>query len=124
MLDYKAMRTVYCALVLPYISYCLEVWGNTYKSNTKLLYLLQRRALRIIYNANYGEHTNVLFINSGLLKFYELVELQTLLVMFKAKTRALPANIQTKFILIENEGRRKGHSKQPFARTTLKQMCT
>ncbi len=28
-LDYKAMRILYCSLIMPYLSYCIEVWGNT-----------------------------------------------------------------------------------------------
>jgi len=118
------LRTLYCALVLPYISYCVEVWGNTYQSNTKSLYLLQKRIIRIIFKTGYREHTNILFFHSKLLKFKELVELQTLIVMFKAKNKVLPANLQNLFILIENEGRRKGHFKHQVARTTAKQMCT
>ena len=39
---------LYCSLGLPYLTYCLEVWGNTYKS---LLYSLthKRSAVRIIH---------------------------------------------------------------------------
>lgn len=124
MLEYKALRTLYCALVLPYINYCVEVWGNIYQSNTRSLYLLQKRAIRIIHKTDNREHTNILFFNSKLLKFNELVELQTLVVMFKAKNKVLPTNLQKMFTLIENEGRRKGHFRHQFARTTLKQMCT
>lgn len=116
MLDYKALRTLYCALVLPYISYCVEVWGNTYQSNTKSLFLLQKRVILIIFKTDYREHTNILFFCSKLLKFKELVELQTL--------KVLPTNLQHLFILIENEGRRRGHFRYQTARTTAKQMCT
>ena len=53
-----------------------------------------------------------------------IVELQTLLVMFKAKGRTLPENIQTFFVFTsENlDHRRKFDFKHP-ARTTMKQMC-
>lgn len=99
--DYDAMRTLYCALILPYISYCAEVWGNTYKSNMNPFYLLQKRAIGIIHKADYREHTNLLFINSGLLKLQELVKLQTLLVMCRAKYNELPANLQKLFLLLQ-----------------------
>lgn len=36
---------------MPYYSYCIEVWGNTYMSNTKPL-ALQKKAIWITY---YGE---------------------------------------------------------------------
>jgi len=60
-------------------------------------------------------------LGSKLLKFKDLVELRTLIVMFKAKDRVLPTNLQRLFILIENEGRRKGHFRYQTARTTAKQ---
>ena len=37
----NALFTLYCALFLPYLSYCCEVWGNTCKSNIEPIYLLQ-----------------------------------------------------------------------------------
>lgn len=39
-LDHKAMRILYCSLILPYFSYCVKAWGNTYISNIKPLFLL------------------------------------------------------------------------------------
>ena len=71
------------------------------------------------------EHTNKLFIKSGLLKLKDIVELQTLLVMFKVKGRTMPDNIQNLFAFSsENKDhRRKFDFKHPFGRTTLKQMC-
>ena len=106
-LNERAMRTLYCALILPYLSYCVEVWGNTCKETTKPVNLLQKRAIRIIHKAGYIDNTNALFINSGLLKFYDLVELQTLLVMFKANGKTLPTKLQKMFNMI-NEGKKKG----------------
>ena len=55
----------------------------------------------------------------------DIVELQTLLVMFKAKTRTLPENIQDFFVFTAGnyEHRRKYDFKHPYARTTMKQMC-
>ena len=124
-LQSRAMRMLHCTLILPYISYCVEIWGNTYKSNTKPLYILQKRAIRIIHKADYREHTNMLFVSSGLLKWQELVQLQTLVVMFKAKSKTLPAKLQKMFFFTseDEDHRRKGHFKHQCARTTVKQMC-
>uniref|UniRef100_A0A8C1PWY1 SET domain-containing protein n=1 Tax=Cyprinus carpio TaxID=7962 RepID=A0A8C1PWY1_CYPCA len=43
--------------------------------------------------------------------------------MFKAKNRVLPTDLQHLFVLIENEGRRKGHFRYQTVRKTAKQMC-
>ena len=124
-LDVSILRMLYCTLVLPYFIYCLEVWGNTYKSNIIPMIMLQKRALRIIYKEDFRAHTTRLFMLSGLLTFLDLVELRTLLVVFRAKYRELPKQLQKLFeFSSEDEDHRRRHDfKHLFARTTLKQMC-
>lgn len=125
-LDTNVLRMLYCTLVLPYFIYCLEVWGNSYKSNMTPLIMLQKKAVRIIHKEDFRAHTNRLFRLSGLLKILDLVELRTLLVVFRAKNRSLPIQLQTLFeFSSENEDHRRRYDfKHLFARTTLKQMCT
>lgn len=48
-LNNSSRRTLFCLLVLPYFTYCEEVWGNTYKSSLEPLFILQKRAIRIIH---------------------------------------------------------------------------
>ncbi len=62
LLDHNSLRTLYCSLVLPYLHYCAEVWGNTYKTSLQSLITLQKRAIRTIHKVNHLEHTNPLFI--------------------------------------------------------------
>ena len=72
------------------------------------LFLLQKRAIRIIHKVQFREHTNSLFIKSGLLKLTEIIELQTLQIMFKAKNRVLPENLQKLFVFTsEDENHRR-----------------
>jgi len=42
-LDYSSLCMLYNSLILPYFGYCTEVWGNTHPSNTKPLFLLQKK---------------------------------------------------------------------------------
>lgn len=60
-LDHKSLHTLYNTLILPYLSYCVEIWGNTYKTNLQPLCTLQKKAIRIINNTGHLEHTNLLF---------------------------------------------------------------
>ena len=39
----KFMYALYSALILLHLIYCVEVWGNNYKTNLKSLYLQQKR---------------------------------------------------------------------------------
>uniref|UniRef100_A0A0E9TS32 Uncharacterized protein n=1 Tax=Anguilla anguilla TaxID=7936 RepID=A0A0E9TS32_ANGAN len=33
-LNQKSLYILYCSPIVPYITYCVEVWGNTYKTST------------------------------------------------------------------------------------------
>ena len=47
---------------LPYLNYCCEAWGNTYKSRIQPLYILFRtRQLGFVENEDYRSHTRSLF---------------------------------------------------------------
>ena len=91
------MHTLYCSMFLPYINYCTEVWGNTYVTNIKPICLLQKKTVRIINNAGFNDHTNELFLTSKIIKFQDLVKFKTATVMYKAKNKLPPANIQYLF---------------------------
>jgi hypothetical protein len=122
----NAIRTLYCSLILPYLLYCVEVWGNTYSSNLNAIILLQKKAIRIIANVPRLEHTNDIFMNFKLLKFMDLVKLSTLLVMFRAYNINLPSNLQKCFSININTNlatRRKNKFTVNYVRTTKKAMC-
>ncbi len=101
-LGYKSLHTLYCSLFLPYLTDCVEVWGNTYKTTLQPICTIQKRAIRTINNTGYRDHTNPLFIKSHMLKFMDLVKFKTAQIMYKARNNLLPKNIQG--ILIEREG--------------------
>ena len=42
-LNTQSMYALYCALILSHLTYCVEVWGNNYKTILMSLYLLQKR---------------------------------------------------------------------------------
>ena len=43
LLDRRSGMVLHFSLFLPYQSYCCEVWGNTYSSNIKTVYILQKK---------------------------------------------------------------------------------
>ena len=119
----NAMRMLYCSLVLPYLLYCLEVWGNNYKTNLISLYVLQKKAVRLISGASRLDHTNSIFINFSLIKLFDLIDLNNLLVMYRAYSCSLPDNIQKCFSLDKNvtyQTRCEKRFKNSFVRTNLK----
>ena len=42
------LKSLYYALVYPYLTYCLVVWGNTYPSSLNPLFMLQKKIVRLI----------------------------------------------------------------------------
>ena len=60
----SALYTLYCSSILPYMTYCVEVLGNTYKTNTDPIFILQKWAIRIriVNKTSYREPTNPFFI--------------------------------------------------------------
>lgn len=93
----KAHHFLFCSLILPYFTYCTEVWGITYKNSLQPIFILQKRAIRIIHKVDFLEHTNPLFYTSKIIKFHDIVEFQT--AKFMDKIRNKTANPLTKHIL-------------------------
>ena len=77
------MRSLYYSLIHPYLLYCLSVWGSTYRTHLNSLFLVQKRAIRLISNASYNEHTNPLFLFHKILKLEDLYLFQLGVYVFK-----------------------------------------
>lgn len=41
-LSKNALHLLYTSLVTPYLTYGIEIWGNTYKTRTNPIFLLQK----------------------------------------------------------------------------------
>ena len=63
-LNETALCILYCSKFLSYLSYCADVWGNTYKSKLQTIFLKQK-AIRIICRAKYHDHTAELFYDNS-----------------------------------------------------------
>ena len=124
-LSSNALYILYCTLFLPYLTYCVEVWGNTYKTNIIPIFMKQKRVIRMVCHANYLEHTSDLFKSLKALTVFQLIEFRTGLFMYKAYHKLLPANLQRYFSVSTNIYNTKqcGNSKQKRVRTKKKQLC-
>ena len=126
LLDKRCGMILYFSLFLPYLSYCCEVWGNTYSSNIKNVYIMQKKAVRIVCNVDYQHPSNVLFIELHVLKLHDLIELRTAMIMYKANTGCLPINLQKMSPMsLEriHDTRNSKTVRQVFARTTKQANC-
>ncbi len=121
----KTLYILYCALIVPYTNYCVEVWGHTYKTNLNSIYRLQKKAVRIVKSVDYYEPTIHLFINLHAFKFLDLVDIYSLQLMYKVYNNLLPNCIQRLFIIRESQYnlRRLSMFKKVRARTNAKSRC-
>uniref|UniRef100_A0A6B0UWA9 Putative tick transposon n=1 Tax=Ixodes ricinus TaxID=34613 RepID=A0A6B0UWA9_IXORI len=62
------MLLIYHALFCSYFDYCFLVWGTTTKTNVQRLFIMQKRAIRIICNVAYDHSTISLFKKLDTLK--------------------------------------------------------
>ena len=93
LLDSAVLFTLYQTIILPYLTYCSEIWGNTYRTTINGLFLLQKRAVRIVYKAEYWSHTKPIFYELKTLNIFDIIEHKTALLMYKAYHRLLPDSI-------------------------------
>ena len=59
--DSEILVMIYNTLILPLLSYCCEIWGNTYETRLRILKLLQKRVVRVIGKVGYLDHTSDIF---------------------------------------------------------------
>ena len=101
LLNKKMMILLYNALILPYLSYCLVVWGSNYEANLKPIITVQKRAIRLISGAGRISHSSPLFRELKLLKLVDLHNYQLLLILHDHLFGQLPDAMSTKFKLHE-----------------------
>ena len=68
------LLTLYNTLVLPYFNHCILSWGSKIKENHQL-YLLQKKAVRIITHRNYIAHKEPLCKQYGIIKLTDIFSL-------------------------------------------------
>ena len=72
-LNRSTLVTLYNSFVLPYISYCIEVWGNTFDKYLLPLFRLQKRVIRLITFSCYIAHTSDLFKDMKILTLSKII---------------------------------------------------
>ena len=68
----SCLRSLYFSLVQSYLQYCVPIWGGTFLCYTNSVVLIQKRAIRLISNAAYLDHTTPLFYSNRILKLLDL----------------------------------------------------
>ena len=61
-LDIKSKRLIYYSLILPYLTYCVNVWSSTYRTNFKMSCTAQKRSVRALFATSQPPHSRDIFL--------------------------------------------------------------
>ena len=98
----NTLVSLYYALIYPFFIYSLIAWGNTYESNVRPLFILQKRAIRIITFSSFTEHTSPIFKSLKIVEFFDIVKLITSVFMYKFHRKLLPSIFSNFFTPVRN----------------------
>ena len=73
---------MYNSLIHSHLLYCIEIWGTAYKTTLQPLYLLQKRAVRLICGAGFRDHSEPLFKRLGIRNIFEEHKLRQQILAF------------------------------------------
>ena len=94
----RVLISLYHALVHPHLEYCNIVWAASTCSALNKVFLLQKRAVRIITNSPWLAHTAPLFRKLNLLTIGQINKLQSACFMFKCVNCDVPIYFSNMFV--------------------------
>ena len=80
----------YYSLIYPFLTYGVHVWGLTFPSFLTQLFIIQKKAIRIISFSEPKSHSEPLFKSLNLLKLNDVIELQILSFVYQWSHRLFP----------------------------------
>ena len=94
------MISLYYSFIYPYLTYCNLVWGTACVTHLDKLKFMQKKAVRIIAGVRpgYREHTDPIFKQLKLLKFYDINIFLTARFMFKVYNGSIIEILQQLFV--------------------------
>ena len=105
------------------MTYGILIWGNTYETTLKPIFILQKKAVRIITFSNIDSCSSPLFKSLELIKLLDIALFQIAIFMYKFHNNVLPAAFHsffTKVTSVHNYNTRfaaKNSYYLPYART-------
>ena len=67
------LLSLYYELIFPFLTNGIIIWGNTYKTTLQPIFILQKRAMRLITFSRSDEYCSPLFKSLEIIKFLDLV---------------------------------------------------
>ena len=83
--------------VKPYLEYCCSIWGSTFQENINTIVKLQKRAARLILDADFSTPSAILFQELKWISFSDIVKFHQLSLIFKCINKIAPVYLQDLF---------------------------
>ena len=94
-LNKKSLVNLYHSFVFPYLTYCIEIWGNAFLD---ALIKIQKKIVRNMSNSAFLAHTDELFKELNILPVHKLKLQRICLQMFKYNNNTLHESISELFV--------------------------
>ncbi len=89
-LSQDSLKTLYHAMIHPYLSYGILAWGNATNCDLNRTKILQKRAIRTVRKTSFNSHTEPLFKSLNILNLKDLYTYQSIIFMHSYITGKLP----------------------------------
>ena len=82
-LDIKSKKMIYYSLIYPYLTYCINVWSSTYRTNLKTPCTAQKRSVLTLFATAKQPHSRDIFINQKIFPLDKLINQQEGILAYK-----------------------------------------
>ena len=96
LLNESSVKCIYFAYIHSYLNYANITWATTYRTKLKAIYLLQKRAVRLVFNENNMTHSRPLLRSLNALNAYNFNKNETPII-FNNLIKNLFISIQQNF---------------------------
>ena len=100
--DKVTLLSLYNSLILPYLSYCIHIWGNAYQTHLQKLHVLQNKIIRIIAGVPRRTSSDPLYDEFNILKIKKLYMYAVGFCMYKYENDMLPELFKNMFVKVTN----------------------
>ena len=82
-LDIKSKILIYYSLIHLYLTYCVNAWSSTYRTNLKMLCTAQKRSVHALFATAQQPHSRDIFLNQKILHLDKLINQQEGILAYK-----------------------------------------
>ena len=102
LLPTDVLVSLYNSLFASFLQYGIIVWGLTYDTHIKPIYILQKKVVRAIAFMNFTSPSSPIFSDLKILKLYDLFHLKLLLFVYESVNRISPSVFHNIFEILSD----------------------